>query len=46
MVSAFQWIEEHGICSEKDYPYTSEVEACKMDTCVPIQGIKVRYFNF
>ncbi len=45
MVNAFQWVEEHGICDEKDYPYMAEEGACKKDSCDPVPGAKVRYFN-
>ncbi len=45
MANVFEWVEEHGICDEKDYPYTAKEGVCKMDSCDRVQGVEVRYFN-
>ena len=39
MDNAFKWIEANGICSEKDYPYSSgsgSSGSCKTPACSPV----------
>lgn len=44
MEFAFQYVvDNHGLCSEKDYPYTMEEDKCK-HTCKPVIHIK-KYKN-
>lgn len=40
ITSAYDYVMKHGLCSSKDYPFTSASGDCKEDQCTPAVTIK------
>lgn len=36
MDNAFKYVEDHGLCSEKKYPYIAKKENCSSSECTPV----------
>jgi len=46
MDNAFKYVQQNGLCSEKDYPYTARTSFdCKKDSCTMVAGSKISKYT-